>query len=69
MGSAVTGVCLIGPPANGIGALPDFELTTPDRGLGFSGVFRGPERARLVFEDFFGPFEDVTIEPETVEAR
>jgi ketosteroid isomerase-like protein len=48
-----------------LGAPPDFELKTPDRAVGrLSGVFRGPEKARRVFEEFFGPFEDVTIEPE-----
>ena len=46
------------------GADPDFELKTPERHLGLSGVFRGPERARRVFEEFFGPFEAVTVEPE-----
>jgi ketosteroid isomerase-like protein len=43
---------------------PDFEFKTPERGLELSGVFRGPEDARRVFADFFGPFEAVSIEPE-----
>ena len=46
------------------GAHPDFELKTPERGLSLTGLFRGPGRARQAFEEFFGPFEAVTVEPE-----
>jgi ketosteroid isomerase-like protein len=45
------------------GAHPNFELKTPESGLG-RGVLRGPERARREFEEFFGPFDAVTVEPE-----
>jgi ketosteroid isomerase-like protein len=42
---------------------PDFELRTPSEGLD-AGVVRGVERARRGFEEFFSPFEAVTVEPE-----
>ena len=45
-------------------AHPRFELKTPDRNLALSGVFSGAERGRRVFEDFFEPFDAVTVEPE-----
>jgi ketosteroid isomerase-like protein len=42
---------------------PDFELKTPDRGLG-SNTSRGREKASRALEDFFEPFEDVIQEPQ-----
>src|SRR2546430_10359184 len=30
----------------------------------YTTLFRSVERARRVFEDFFGPFDAVTVEPE-----
>jgi ketosteroid isomerase-like protein len=44
-------------------AHPDFELTTPGGGLGTETI-RGVESARGAFEDFFSPFEALTVEPE-----
>ena len=41
-----------------------FELKTPNGNLALSGVFRGAQRARRVFQDFFEPFDAVTVEPE-----
>jgi ketosteroid isomerase-like protein len=43
----------------------DFELITPSGGLDTT-VVRGVERARRAFADFFGPFEEVSVEPEAV---
>jgi ketosteroid isomerase-like protein len=40
----------------------DFELKTPSGGL--EGTVRGVDRSRRAFEDFFGPFEAVSVEPE-----
>jgi uncharacterized protein len=42
---------------------PDFELTTPARGLD-AGTFRGREEGQGYWEDFFAPYEAVTVEPE-----
>src|SRR2546426_9181074 len=42
---------------------PDFELTTPARGLD-AGTFRGREEGQGYWEDFFTPYEAVTVEPE-----
>ena len=44
-------------------AHPDFELTTPGGGLDAETI-RGVESARRAFEDFFSPFEAVSVEPE-----
>ena len=41
---------------------PDFELTTPARGLD-AGMFRGREENQEFWEDFFRPYEAVTAEP------
>jgi ketosteroid isomerase-like protein len=41
----------------------DFELTTPDGGLDVETI-RGVESARRAFEDFFSPFEALSVEPE-----
>jgi ketosteroid isomerase-like protein len=41
----------------------DFELKAPAGGLN-AGMVRGVERARRAFEDFFSPFEAVSVEPE-----
>jgi ketosteroid isomerase-like protein len=41
----------------------DFELTTPGGGLDVETI-RGVESARRAFEDFFSPFEALTVEPE-----
>jgi ketosteroid isomerase-like protein len=41
----------------------DFELTTPGGGLDVEPI-RGVESARRAFEDFFSPYEDVSVEPE-----
>ena len=41
---------------------PDFELTTPARGLD-AGIFRGREEGQGYWEDFFRPYEAVTTEP------
>jgi uncharacterized protein len=41
----------------------DFELKTPGEGLD-DGTIRGVEEVRRAFEDFFGPYEAVSIEPE-----
>jgi uncharacterized protein len=43
----------------------DFELTTPTRGLD-AGRFRGREGGQAYWEDFFGPYEAVTVEPEEI---
>ncbi len=42
---------------------PDFELRTPDRGLG-AVTYKGREEARRAFEDFFEPFEEVAADPQ-----
>ena len=42
----------------------DFELKTPGGGLD-AGMVRGVKRARRAFEDFFRPYEEVSVEPET----
>jgi ketosteroid isomerase-like protein len=44
-------------------AVPDFELKTPAGGLD-DGVVRGVETARRAFEEFFTPYETLTVEPE-----
>ena len=41
---------------------PDFEMTTPARGLD-AGIFRGREEGQGYWEDFFRPYEAVTVEP------
>jgi ketosteroid isomerase-like protein len=41
---------------------PDFELTTPTRGLD-AGTFRGREEGQGYWEDWFEPYEAVTVEP------
>jgi ketosteroid isomerase-like protein len=41
---------------------PDFELTTPTRGFD-AGIFRGREEGQGYWEDFFEPYEAVTVEP------
>jgi ketosteroid isomerase-like protein len=41
----------------------DFELTTPGGGLDVETI-RGVENARRAFEDFFRPFEALSVEPE-----
>jgi ketosteroid isomerase-like protein len=41
----------------------DFELTTPGGGLDVETI-RGVENARRAFEDFFSPFEALSVEPE-----
>jgi ketosteroid isomerase-like protein len=41
----------------------DFELTTPGGGLDAQTI-RGVESARRAFEDFFSPFEALSVEPE-----
>ncbi len=41
---------------------PDFEMTTPPRGLD-AGIFRGREEGQGYWEDFFRPYEAVTVEP------
>ena len=41
---------------------PNFELTTPTRGLD-AGIFRGREEGQGYWEDFFRPYEAVTTEP------
>jgi ketosteroid isomerase-like protein len=46
-------------------AHPDFELKTPDRGLG-AGEVRGREQASRAFADFFEPYEEVVAEPQEV---
>jgi ketosteroid isomerase-like protein len=44
-------------------AHPDFELKTPDQ-IPVGGTFHGRKEARRAFEDFFAPFEEVTVEPQ-----
>jgi ketosteroid isomerase-like protein len=44
-------------------AVPDFELKTPAGGLD-DGVVRGAASARRAFEEFFTPYETLTVEPE-----
>jgi ketosteroid isomerase-like protein len=46
------------------GVQPDFELKTPERGPQAGTTHRGPDEARRAFEDFFEPYEEVTIEPQ-----
>jgi ketosteroid isomerase-like protein len=46
-----------------ISAHRDFELTTPGTGLGVETV-HGRENARQAFEDFFSPYESLSVEPE-----
>jgi ketosteroid isomerase-like protein len=41
----------------------DFELTTPGGGLNAETI-RGVDNARRAFEDFFSPFESLSVEPE-----
>jgi len=41
---------------------PDFELKTP--GPDVWTTAHGPDEARQTFEDFFGPYEEVEIEPQ-----
>ena len=41
----------------------NFELTTPGGGLDVETI-RGVESARRAFEDFFSPFEALSVEPE-----
>jgi ketosteroid isomerase-like protein len=41
----------------------DFELTTPGGGLDVETI-HGVESARRAFEDFFSPFEALSVEPE-----
>jgi ketosteroid isomerase-like protein len=50
---------------NGVfrGVHPDFELKTPDRGLG-AGTYCGAEEAGRAFQDFFAPFDEVSVEPQ-----
>jgi ketosteroid isomerase-like protein len=49
-------------------AHPDLELRTPGGGL-TPEVVRGPEKARRAFEEFFSPFESVSVEPESFTER
>jgi ketosteroid isomerase-like protein len=42
---------------------PDFELRTPGRSLG-AGTYHGRDAAAQAFEDFFEPYEEVTVEPQ-----
>jgi ketosteroid isomerase-like protein len=44
-------------------AHPDFQLTTPGGGLE-AATIRGVQSARRAFEDFFSPFEALSVEPE-----
>jgi ketosteroid isomerase-like protein len=46
------------------GVHADFELVTPERGPLGSATIRGPAGAIEAFTDFFGPYEEVAIEPE-----
>jgi ketosteroid isomerase-like protein len=41
---------------------PEFELVTPAHGL--FKTYVGPQRATKAFEEFFGPYEEVLVEPE-----
>jgi ketosteroid isomerase-like protein len=41
----------------------DFELKTPDQAP-FGGTIHGRRKASRAFEDFFAPYEEVTVEPE-----
>jgi ketosteroid isomerase-like protein len=41
----------------------DFELKVPAGGLDVETI-RGVESARRAFEDFFSPFEELSVEPE-----
>jgi ketosteroid isomerase-like protein len=41
----------------------DFELRTPGGGLDVETI-RGVKSARRAFEDFFSPFEALSVEPE-----
>jgi ketosteroid isomerase-like protein len=41
----------------------DFELKTPSEGLD-GGIVRGVESTRRAFEEFFGPYDDLSVEPE-----
>jgi ketosteroid isomerase-like protein len=50
------------------GVHPSFVLKTPDRALG-SRTYRGPEEAGRAFQDFFEPFEEVTVEPQEIFER
>jgi ketosteroid isomerase-like protein len=43
--------------------LPGFALKTPERSLG-ARTYHGREEANRAFEDFFSPFEEVSVEPE-----
>lgn len=42
---------------------PDFEFQPPRGGLDTEPV-RGADSARSAFADFFGPYEEVSVEPE-----
>jgi ketosteroid isomerase-like protein len=42
----------------------DFELKTPSEGLD-DGIVRGVENTRRAFEEFFGPYDELTVEPES----
>jgi ketosteroid isomerase-like protein len=44
-------------------AHPEFELKTPSGGLD-EGTVRGVEESRRAFEEFFRPFEALSVEPE-----
>jgi ketosteroid isomerase-like protein len=43
---------------------PDFELKTPDQGPDAGTTLHGADEARKAFEEFFGPYEEVMIEPQ-----
>ena len=42
----------------------DFEMVTPERGPLGATTIAGGDAAFEAFTDFFGPYEEVTIEPE-----
>jgi ketosteroid isomerase-like protein len=42
----------------------DFEMVTPERGPHGATTISGGEQAFAAFTDFFGPYEEVTIEPQ-----
>ena len=44
-------------------AHPDFELKVPGGGLDVE-IISGVEKARRAFEEFFSPFDAVSVEPE-----
>jgi ketosteroid isomerase-like protein len=43
---------------------PDFELVTPERGPLGATTVPGGESAREAFQDFFAPYDEVSIEPQ-----